>query len=125
MIWHNIDFTPLVNALLALMIAVVTGATAVITFKVKDYLGSKTKTEEKKQDTEEQKQIEKQIMIAMKAAESLYTEPQSGYKKLAFVVDYLNDNNVIVKPDILNALVKANCAEMFPNHSEISIKVGE
>ena len=94
---QNIDITTLLNALIALMAAVIT------TFVV-PYIKSKT--------TENQrKTLVEWIKIAVKAAEQIYGSGK-GIEKKAYVINYLNDKGITLDEQSIEVAIEAAVNEI-------------
>ncbi|MDL2206667.1 phage holin family protein [Eubacteriales bacterium OttesenSCG-928-N13] len=88
-----IDITPIANAIIALIAAVISAF-------VIPYIKSKT-------DAERLEKINMWVTIAVEAAEQLYTGSGRGAAKKAYVVDFLNSKGYTLDPDSLDKLIEA------------------
>lgn len=87
------DITPIIEAVAALLAAVITAV-------VVPYIKSKT-------TTDQQKQINTWVQIAVSAAEQLYPGSKLGDEKKAYVIDWLKQHGVTVDADKLEAMIEA------------------
>lgn len=92
------DFTPIVQAIAALLAAIVTAV-------IVPYIKSKT-------TTDQQRQITTWVQIAVSAAEQIYTGVGRGKEKKAYVVDWLQQHGVTVDEEQLDALIEAAVYEL-------------
>lgn len=88
-----IDLTPIVNALIAVAAA---AATAFLIPWIK------TKTTE-----QQRKDIAAWVKIAVAAAEQIYTGQGRGAEKKAYVIDFLNKNNLKIDTAAIDAMIEA------------------
>ena len=93
-----IDFTPILEAVATLAVALVT------TFVV-PYIKSKT-------TLEQQTQINAWVRIAVTAAEQVYEGPGQGDKKKAYVLTWLAGHGIAVDEDKLDAMIEAAVYEL-------------
>ena len=87
------DITPVMEAVAALLAAVIT---AVVIPNIK------TKT-----TTDQQRQINTWVQIAVSAAEQIYNGPGRGEDKKKYVVEWLRQHGVTVDADKLDAMIEA------------------
>jgi len=87
------DFTSIVQALLALLAAVVTGVLI-------PYIKGKT-------GLQQREEINQWIAVAVSAAEQIYSGPGRGEEKKAFVLSWLADRGVKLDGEVLDAAVEA------------------
>lgn len=92
------DMTPVVQAAPALL-------GTVITCFVVPYIKSKT-------TTEQQKQINAWVKIAVSAAEQIYAGSGRGEEKKAYVLKWLADHGIIVDADKIDAMIEAAVYEL-------------
>jgi hypothetical protein len=95
------DITAIIEALLAL-------AGAVITCVLVPYIKSKT-------TTEQQKEINAWVKIAVSAAEQLYKGQGRGEEKKAYVLAWLREHGVTVDEAKLDAMIEAAVYELTNN----------
>ena len=95
------DITAMIEALLAL-------AGAVITCVLVPYIKSKT-------TTEQQKEINAWVKIAVSAAEQLYKGQGRGEEKKAYVLAWLREHGVTVDEAKLDAMIEAAVYELTNN----------
>lgn len=89
----NFDITPIIEALVALALAVITGVLI-------PYIRSKTTTQQRDE-------LAEWIRIAVAAAEQLYQGAGRGAEKKAYVLAWLADHGVKVDTAKIEALVEA------------------
>ena len=87
------DLTPIVNAVIALIAAIIT------TFLIPWIKG--------KIDAAKLAQIVEWVGIAVRAAEQIYNESGMGEKKKQYVLDFLADKGFTLDPDSINAMIEA------------------
>jgi 16S rRNA U1498 N3-methylase RsmE len=87
-----IDITPIVNAIIALVAALIT------TFFIPWIKG--------KIDAQKLSQIERWVEIAVGAAEQIYKESGMGEKKKQYVLDFLAKKGLKLDLDSLDALIE-------------------
>ena len=87
------DLTPIVNAVITLIAAIVT------TFLI-PWIKSKI-------DAAKLAQIVEWVGIAVRAAEQIYNESGMGEKKKQYVLDFLADKGFTLDPDSINAMIEA------------------
>ena len=87
------DITPVMEAVAALLAAVITAV--VIPY-------NKTNT-----TTDQQRQINTWVQIAVSAAEQIYNGPGRGEDKKKYVVEWLRQHGVTVDADKLDAMIEA------------------
>ena len=87
------DITPIVEAIVAVVCAVVTCVLI-------PYIKSKT-------TTEQQKEINAWVKIAVAAAEQIYTGSGRGEEKKAYVLEWLRSHGVTVDDEKLDAMIEA------------------
>lgn len=87
------DLTPIVNAVIALIAAIVT------TFLI-PWIKSKI-------DAAKLAQIVEWVGIAVRAAEQIYNESGMGEKKKQYVLDFLEDKGFTLDPNSINAMIEA------------------
>lgn len=105
----NIDITPIVEAIVALIAALITAF-------VIPWLKSKL-------TAEKLEKIKLWVQIAVEAAEQLYTGSGRGAEKKAYVVDFLNSKGYTLDPDSLDKLIEAAVFNL-PKYLE-GVLVGE
>ena len=86
-------FTPFLVAVAALLAAVITAV-------VIPYIKTKT-------TTDQQRQINTWVQIAVSAAEQIYNGPGRGEDKKKYVVEWLRQHGVTVDADKLDAMIEA------------------
>lgn len=87
------DLTPIVNAVIALIAAIVT------TFLI-PWIKSKI-------DAAKLAQIVEWVGIAVRAAEQIYNESGMGEKKKQYVLDFLADKGFTLDSNSINAMIEA------------------
>ena len=87
------DITPVMEAVAALLAAVITAV-------VIPYIKTKT-------TTDQQRQINTWVQIAVSAAEQIYNGPGRGEDKKKYVVEWLRQHGVAVDADKLDAMIEA------------------
>lgn len=87
------DLTPIVNAVIALIAAIVT------TFLI-PWIKSKI-------DAAKIAQIVEWVGIAVRAAEQIYNESGMGEKKKQYVLNFLADKGFTLDPNSINAMIEA------------------
>ena len=92
------DLTPIVNAVIALIAAIVT------TFLI-PWIKSKI-------DAAKLAQIVEWVGIAVRAAEQIYNESGMGEKKKQYVLDFLADKGFTLDHDSINAMIEAAVKEL-------------
>lgn len=92
------DITPIVEAVVAVVCAVVTCVLI-------PYIKSKT-------TTEQQKEINAWVKIAVSAAEQIYTGSGRGEEKKAYVLEWLQSHGVTVDDEKLDAMIEAAVYEL-------------
>lgn len=92
------DLTPIVNAVITLIAAIVT------TFLI-PWIKSKI-------DAAKLAQIVEWVGIAVRAAEQIYNESGMGEKKKQYVLDFLASKGFTLDPDSINAMIEAAVKEL-------------
>lgn len=92
----NIDLTPIIEALIALLSAVIT---IVILPKVRAYLAEKLSNEQREN-------LRHWVKVAVAAAEQLYGS-KTGQKKKEYVVDFLLSKGIVFDVDEVTALIES------------------
>ena len=92
------DLTPIVNAVIALIAAIIT------TFLI-PWIKSKI-------DAAKLAQIVEWVGIAVRAAEQIYNESGMGEKKKQYVLDFLADKGFTIDPNSINAMIEAAVKEL-------------
>ena len=92
------DLTPIVNAVIALIAAIIT------TFLI-PWIKSKI-------DAAKLAQIVEWVGIAVRAAEQIYNESGMGEKKKQYVLDFLADKGFTLDPNSINAMIEATVKEL-------------
>lgn len=87
------DITPILGAVASLLAAVITAV-------VVPYIKSKT-------TTDQQRQINTWVKIAVSAAEQIYAGSGRGEEKKAYVIEWLRQHGVTVDADKLDAMIAA------------------
>lgn len=87
------DLTPIVNAVITLIAAIVT------TFLI-PWIKSKI-------DAAKLAQIVEWVGIAVRAAEQIYNESGMGEKKKQYVLDFLENKGFTLDPNSINAMIEA------------------
>lgn len=95
------DITPIVEAVAAVLCAVVTCVLV-------PYIKSKT-------TTEQQKEINAWVKIAVAAAEQIYTGSGRGEAKKAYVLNWIREHGITVDDEKLDALIEAAVYELTNN----------
>ncbi len=85
------DITPIIEAVAALIAVVITAV-------VIPYIKSKT-------TAQQQAEIKEWVKIAVAAAEQLYKGSGRGEEKKQYVIEWLNEHNITVDMDKIDALV--------------------
>lgn len=88
-----IDLTPIMEAIIALVVAVITAF-------VIPWLKGKI-------DADKLEQIKLWVTVAVEAAEQLYNGTGRGEEKKAYVVKFLQEKGFTLDPDILDKLIEA------------------
>lgn len=88
-----IDLTPIMEAIIALVVAVITAF-------VIPWLKGKI-------DADKLEQIELWVTVAVEAAEQLYNGTGRGEEKKAYVVKFLQEKGFTIDPDSLDKLIEA------------------
>lgn len=94
----TIDITPIIEAVIAL-------AGVVVSCVLIPYIKSKT-------TTEQQKEINAWVKIAVSAAEQIYVGSGRGEEKKAYVIQWLRDHGITVDESKLNALIESAVYEL-------------
>lgn len=92
------DLTPIVNAVIALIAAIIT------TFLI-PWIKSKI-------DAAKLAQIVEWVGIAVRAAEQIYNESGMGEKKKQYVLNFLADKGFTLDPNSINAMIEAAVKEL-------------
>ena len=92
------DLTPIVNAVITLIAAIIT------TFLI-PWIKSKI-------DAAKLAQIVEWVGIAVRAAEQIYNESGMGEKKKQYVLDFLADKGFTLDPNSINAMIEATVKEL-------------
>lgn len=92
------DITPIIEAVIAL-------AGVVVSCVLIPYIKSKT-------TTEQQKEINAWVKIAVSAAEQIYVGSGRGEEKKAYVIQWLRDRGITVDEAKLDALIEAAVYEL-------------
>lgn len=92
------DLTPIVNAVITLIAAIVT------TFLI-PWIKSKI-------DAAKLAQIVEWVGIAVRAAEQIYNESGMGEKKKQYVLDFLASKGFTLDPNSINAMIEAAVKEL-------------
>ena len=92
------DITPIVEAIAAVLCAVVTCVLV-------PYIKSKT-------TAEQQKEINAWVKIAVAAAEQIYVGAGRGEEKKAYVLEWLRERGITVDDERLNAMIEAAVYEL-------------
>ena len=92
------DLTPIVNAVITLIAAIIT------TFLIPWIKG--------KIDAAKLAQIVEWVGIAVRAAEQIYNESGMGEKKKQYVLDFLADKGFTLDPNSINAMIEAAVKEL-------------
>ena len=102
------DITPIVEAVAAVLCAVVTCVLV-------PYIKSKT-------TTEQQKEINAWVKIAVAAAEQIYTGSGRGEEKKAYVLEWLRAHGVTVDDEKLAAMIEAAVYELAVRYSFLPVR---
>lgn len=94
----TIDITPIIEAVIAL-------AGVIVSCVLIPYIKSKT-------TTEQQKEINAWVKIAVAAAEQVYVGSGRGEEKKAYVINWLREHGVTVDEAKLDALIEAAVYEL-------------
>lgn len=94
----TIDITPIIEAVIAL-------AGVIVSCILIPYIKSKT-------TTEQQKEINAWVKIAVAAAEQIYVGSGRGEEKKAYVINWLREHGVTVDEAKLDALIEAAVYEL-------------
>lgn len=94
----TIDITPIIEAVIAL-------AGVIVSCVLIPYIKSKT-------TTEQQKEINAWVKIAVAAAEQIYVGSGRGEEKKAYVINWLREHGVTVDEAKLDALIEAAVYEL-------------
>lgn len=87
------DITTIIESVAALLAAVITAV-------VVPYIKSKT-------TTDQQRQINTWVQIAVSAAEQIYAGSGRGDEKKAYVIDWLKQHGVTIDADAIDAMIEA------------------
>lgn len=101
------DITPIVEAVAALIAVVITAV-------VIPYIKSKT-------TAQQQAEIKEWVKIAVAAAEQLYKGSGRGEEKKQYVIEWLNEHNITVDMDKIDALVEAAVYQLNQNKAESEV----
>ena len=93
------DITTIVEAVIALAMAVITGVLI-------PYIKSKTTKAQREE-------LREWARIAVQAAEQIYEGDGRGAEKKAYVINWLKERGVTLDADKLDALVESTVYEMF------------
>lgn len=99
----NIDLTPIIQAIIALL-------AAVITYKLIPWIKAKT-------TNEQQAMLSAAVKTFVFAAEQLYGEGQ-GAEKFAYVVERLEEKGYTVDPAQIEAVIKENLAALHAKKTD-------
>lgn len=94
----TIDITPIIEAVISL-------AGVIVSCVLIPYIKSKT-------TTEQQKEINAWVKIAVAAAEQIYVGSGRGEEKKAYVINWLREHGVTVDEAKLDALIEAAVYEL-------------
>lgn len=94
----NFDVTPILEAIGALLCAIVA-------YVLVPYIKSKT-------TSEQQKEINAWVRIAVSAAEQIYAGSGRGEEKKAYVLEWLRNHGVTVDDEKLDAMIEAAVYEL-------------
>lgn len=97
----NIDITPIIEAA-GMPIA------AIIAYVLIPWIKSKT-------TSEQQKEINGWVKIAVAAAEQIYKGHDRGEEKKAYVIEWLREHGITVDADKLDAMIEAAVYELTNN----------
>lgn len=101
------DITPIIEAVAALIAVVITAV-------VIPYIKSKT-------TAQQQAEIKEWVKIAVAAAEQLYKGSGRGEEKKQYVIEWLNEHNITVDMDKIDALVEAAVYQLNQNKAESEV----
>jgi Bacteriophage holin of superfamily 6 (Holin_LLH) len=59
------------------------------------------------------------VVSAVRAAEKMFADPKEGEKKRAFVLDFLEQNNIVLSDGQLRVLIEAACQDMLLTAEQI------
>ncbi len=93
----NIDLTPIIEALIALLSAIIT---LVILPKVKSYLTAKLSAEQREN-------LKQWVKVAVAAAEQMYNGSGLGQEKYRYVVSFLEEKGIYVNYKEVEALIES------------------
>ena len=102
------DITPIVEAVVAVVCAVVTCVLI-------PYIKSKT-------TAEQQKEINAWVKIAVSAAEQIYTGSGRGEEKKAYVLNWLAEHGITLDEERIDALIEASVYDL--NHGVLKEGAG-
>ena len=100
----NIDFTPIIEALIALLSAIIT---LVIIPKVRSYLAAKLSAEQREN-------LKQWVKVAVAAAEQLYGS-KTGLEKKDYVVSFLLSKGIVFDIDEVTALIESEVYKIKQN----------
>lgn len=103
------------EGLVRIILAVISLLGAIITGVLVPYLKTKY-------DANKMAQIQFWVEVAVKGAEQIFTDPQSGEQKKQYVIDYLNSKGVKITMEDLDMLIEAAVKEL---NLEQSFYLGE
>jgi hypothetical protein len=102
MFWMNIDLTPIFQALMGML-------ATIITVKIIPYIKSNV-------DKIKFAELEKWVIVAVKAAEQYYKGAGRGREKMGYVLDFLSNKGFNVEDDFvyneLSALIEKSVYEI-------------
>ena len=100
----NIDLTPIIEALITLVSAVIT---FVILPKVKSYLAEKLSSEQREN-------LKQWVKVGVAAAEQLYGS-KTGQQKKEYVVSFLLSKGLVFNVDEVTALIESEVYKLTQN----------
>ncbi len=106
----NIDFTPIIEALIAFLSAVIT---LVILPKVKSYLAEKLSAEQREN-------LKQWVKVAVAAAEQIYNKKGLGADKYRYVVNFLKEKGIYVNSDEVMALIESEVYKLTQEYKNVS-----
>ena len=92
------DITPIIEAVMALIAVLITAV-------VVPFIKAKT-------TSQQQQEINQWVKIAVSAAEQIYTGSGRGVEKKKYVLEWLEDHEITVDMDHIDALIEAAVYEL-------------
>ncbi len=106
----NIDFTPIIEALIAFLSAVITLA---ILPKVKSYLAEKLSAEQREN-------LKQWVRVGVAAAEQMIKGSGKGKEKKEYVVSFLRSKGIVFDVDEVYALIESEVYKLTKDYKNVS-----